>query len=83
MMIESLNQIETTRSAEDFENIGQSIWGRHSVFFYEKETAVSKLVHEIESANSERPPEFLKHMWDKKWDSMDFSWFQMHRQLGP
>jgi hypothetical protein len=56
------------------ETIG-SIWGGNSIFFYNKEDAMDQLKRESEITTAERPPEYLRMTWDKKWDSMDFSWF--------
>lgn len=44
---------------------------------------MAQLNKDSESTTAERPPEFLKQTWDKKWDSMDFCWFQQHKHLGP
>ena len=76
-------QIEIERSIKDFdmtkgddlyESIG-SIWGGNSIFFYHKEDAIEQLKRESEITTAERHPEYLRQTWDKKWDSMDFSWF--------
>jgi len=31
----------------------------------------------------ERTGEHLRRYFDKKWDSMDLTWYQQHRNLGP
>jgi hypothetical protein len=41
------------------------------------------LIRESEITAADRPPEYLKQTWDKKWESMDFTWFQQHKHLGP
>lgn len=82
-VMRTLELLDLNKPEDLYEPVGQTIWGRNSIFYYEKEVAVARLIEDNENSNAERPPEFLKQMWDKKWDSMDFSWFQMHKHLGP
>ena len=70
------------KPADLYESIG-GIWGGNSIFLYEREKAVEQLQRDQDSTIAERPQEFLKQIWDKKWDSMDFSWFQQHKHLSP
>lgn len=78
----SLNSYDFNKPEDLYETIG-SIWGGNSIFYYDKDQAVQQLMRDAENSSAERPPEFMKQMWDKKWDSMDFTWFQQHKHLGP
>ena len=78
----SLERLEVNKPADLYESIG-GIWGGNSIFYYEKERAIEQLQRDQESTIAERPADFLKLIWDKKWDSMDFSWFQQHKHLSP
>jgi hypothetical protein len=55
-------------------SIGE-IWGGVSIFYYDKDRAVEQLIRDSEITAADRPPEYLKNTWDKKWLSMDFTWF--------
>lgn len=70
----SLQNFDYSKPHDYNETVGD-IWGGNSIFFYDKESAVKQLIEDIDSTSAERPPEFLKQVWDKKWESMDFSWF--------
>ena len=65
-----------------YESIG-NIWGGNTIFFYDREQAINQLNKESFSPTSEQPPEYLKQTLDKKWESMDYSWFQLHKHLSP
>lgn len=69
-----MNNFDNSKTEETYETIG-AIWGGNSSFYYEREKAVQQLIRDAENTTAERPPEFLKLTWDKKWDSMDFTWF--------
>ena len=81
-ILRSLKDLEIEKPKDLYDSVG-SIWGGTSIFFYDKEQAIQQLIKDQESTIAERPPEFLKQIWDKKWDSMDFSWFQQHKHLSP
>ena len=38
---------------------------------------------EVAQVQFERTGEHLRRYFDKKWDSMDLTWYQQHRNLGP
>ena len=78
----SLKNYNFTKPDDLYMPIGE-IWGGTTIFQYDKDQAVLTLIRDSELTMSDRPPEYLKSTWDKKWESMDFPWFQQHQHLSP
>eukprot|EP00347_Sterkiella_histriomuscorum_P008011 403346707 len=78
---ESMKNYEIEKKVGDVDNLGD-IWGSTTIWQYDANHAINQLNSECENT-ADRPPEILKQIWDKKWETMDYYWFQKHKQLGP
>lgn len=69
----TLASYEVENNVANCEHVG-SIWGGSTIWHYESRSAIHQLTLDSEN-NYDRPPDFLKQSWDKKWETMDYYWF--------